>query len=38
MPGVGISIGLTRLISRLLKAGILNTLSPTPTQVVVLTG
>jgi histidyl-tRNA synthetase len=36
MPGVGISIGLTRLISRLLKAGILNTLSPTPTQVVVV--
>ncbi|MEO3705484.1 histidine--tRNA ligase [Trichormus azollae] len=36
MPGVGISIGLTRLISRLLKAGILNTFSPTPTQVVVV--
>lgn len=36
MPGVGISIGLTRLISRLLKAGILNTLSATPTQVVVV--
>ncbi len=36
MPGVGISIGLTRLISRLLKAGILNTLPATPTQVVVV--
>ncbi|MDB9539402.1 histidine--tRNA ligase [Anabaenopsis tanganyikae CS-531] len=36
MPGVGISIGLTRLISRLLKAGILNTLSPTPAQVMVV--
>lgn len=36
MPGVGISIGLTRLISRLLKAGILNTFSATPTQVVVV--
>jgi histidyl-tRNA synthetase len=36
MPGVGISIGLTRLISRLLKAGILNTLPPTPAQVVVV--
>ncbi|AKG24336.1 histidine--tRNA ligase [Calothrix sp. 336/3] len=36
MPGVGISIGLTRLISRLLKAGILNQLSPTPTQVMVM--
>ncbi|MBD2440494.1 histidine--tRNA ligase [Nostoc sp. FACHB-110] len=36
MPGVGISIGLTRLISRLLKAGILNTLSATPAQVVVV--
>ncbi|MBE9249387.1 histidine--tRNA ligase [Dolichospermum sp. LEGE 00240] len=36
MPGVGISIGLTRLISRLLKAGILTTLSATPTQVVVV--
>ncbi|MBS3030008.1 MAG: histidine--tRNA ligase [Dolichospermum sp. DET50] len=36
MPGVGISIGLTRLISRLLKAGILNTLSATPTQVIVV--
>ncbi|UKO99341.1 histidine--tRNA ligase [Nostoc sp. UHCC 0870] len=36
MPGVGISIGLTRLISRLLKAGILKTLPATPTQVVVV--
>jgi histidyl-tRNA synthetase len=36
MPGVGISIGLTRLISRLLKAGILSTLAPTPTQVMVV--
>ncbi|MEA5619433.1 histidine--tRNA ligase [Cronbergia sp. UHCC 0137] len=36
MPGVGISIGLTRLISRLLKAGILKTLAPTPTQVMVV--
>lgn len=36
MPGVGISIGLTRLISRLLKAGILNTLSATPAQIVVV--
>jgi histidyl-tRNA synthetase len=36
MPGVGISIGLTRLISRLLKAGILNTLAATPTQVMVV--
>ncbi len=36
MPGVGISIGLTRLISRLLKAGILNTLAPTPAQVLVV--
>lgn len=36
LPGVGISIGLTRLMSRLLKAGILNPLAPTPTQVMVL--
>jgi histidyl-tRNA synthetase len=36
MPGVGISIGLTRLISRLLKAGIINTLSATPAQVMVV--
>ncbi|MDB9375477.1 histidine--tRNA ligase [Nodularia sphaerocarpa] len=36
MPGVGISIGLTRLISRLLKAGILSTLSATPAQVMVV--
>ncbi|WP_413200949.1 histidine--tRNA ligase [Nostoc piscinale] len=36
MPGVGISIGLTRLISRLLKAGILKTLPATPAQVVVV--
>ncbi|BDI16278.1 histidine--tRNA ligase [Nostoc cf. commune SO-36] len=36
MPGVGISIGLTRLISRLLKAGILNTLAATPSQVMVV--
>jgi histidyl-tRNA synthetase len=36
MPGVGISIGLTRLISRLLKANILQPLAPTPTQVMVI--
>ncbi|MGJ5674122.1 MAG: histidine--tRNA ligase [Nostochopsis sp.] len=36
MPGVGISIGLTRLMSRLIKAGILNTLAPTPAQVMVV--
>lgn len=36
MPGVGISIGLTRLISRLLKAGIINTLPATPAQVMVV--
>jgi histidyl-tRNA synthetase len=36
MPGVGISIGLTRLISRLLKAGILKTLPATPAQVMVV--
>jgi histidyl-tRNA synthetase len=36
MPGVGISIGLTRLISRLLKAGILTTLAATPAQVMVV--
>ncbi len=36
MPGVGISIGLTRLISRLLKADILKPLPPTPAQVMVL--
>ncbi len=36
MPGVGISIGLTRLISRLLKANILKPLAATPAQVMVL--
>ncbi len=36
MPGVGISIGLTRLMSRLLKAGILQALPPTPAQVMVV--
>jgi len=36
MPGVGISIGLTRLMSRLLKAEILNALPSTPAQVLVL--
>jgi histidyl-tRNA synthetase len=36
MPGVGISIGLTRLISRLLKANILQPLAATPAQVIVL--
>ena len=36
IPGVGISIGLTRLMSRLLKGGILKSLSPTPTQVMVV--
>ena len=36
MPGVGISIGLTRLIYRLLKADILSSLAATPTQVMVM--
>jgi len=36
MPGVGISIGLTRLISRLLKGGILNPFAATPAQVMVV--
>ena len=36
MPGVGISIGLTRLMSRLLKGGIINSFDPTPTQVMVV--
>ncbi|WP_071517523.1 histidine--tRNA ligase [Geitlerinema sp. PCC 9228] len=36
MPGVGISIGLTRLINRLIRADILHPLSPTPAQVMVL--
>jgi histidyl-tRNA synthetase len=36
MPGVGISIGLTRLISRLLKAEILQPLAATPAEVMVL--
>ena len=36
LPGVGISIGLTRLMSRLLKAGILNSFSATPAQVMVV--
>ena len=36
MPGVGISIGLTRLISRLLKAGIISILAATPAQVMVV--
>ena len=36
MPGVGISIGLTRLMSRLLKAGILQVLPSTPAQVMVV--
>ncbi|MGL5511545.1 MAG: histidine--tRNA ligase, partial [Microcoleaceae cyanobacterium] len=36
LPGVGISIGLTRLMSRLLKAGILTKLSATPAQVMVV--
>ncbi len=35
MPGVGISIGLTRLMSRLLKAEILKSFSATPVQVLV---
>jgi histidyl-tRNA synthetase len=35
MPGVGISIGLTRLISRLLKANILQVLPATPAQAIV---
>ena len=36
MPGVGISIGLTRLMSRLLKAKIMQPLSATPAQVMVV--
>ncbi len=36
MPGVGISIGLTRLMSRLLKAEIMEPLAATPTQVMVI--
>ena len=36
MPGTGLSIGLTRLMSRLLAAGILSPLAPTPAQVAVL--
>ncbi|HBY79333.1 MAG TPA: histidine--tRNA ligase, partial [Cyanobacteria bacterium UBA11148] len=36
MPGVGISIGLTRLMSRLIKAGILQSFSSTPAQVMVV--
>ncbi|NMG07307.1 histidine--tRNA ligase [Brasilonema sp. UFV-L1] len=36
MPGVGISIGLTRLMSRLLKAGILSSFAATPAQVMVV--
>lgn len=36
MPGVGISIGLTRLMSRLIKAEILKPLSASPADVMVL--
>lgn len=36
MPGVGISIGLTRTIYRLLKANVLQPLAATPAQVMVL--
>ncbi len=36
MPGVGISIGLTRLMSRLLKAGILESFTPTPATIMVV--
>jgi len=36
MPGVGISIGLTRLMSRLLKAGILEPLAATPARVAII--
>lgn len=36
MPGVGISIGLTRLMSRLLKGGILESFAPTPATVMVV--
>ncbi len=36
MPGVGISIGLTRLIYRLLKADILSSFAVTPAQVMVM--
>ncbi len=36
LPGVGISIGLTRLIKNLLKEKLVQPLAPTPAQVVVL--
>jgi histidyl-tRNA synthetase len=36
LPGVGISIGLTRLIKNLLKEKLVEPLAPTPAQVVVL--
>ena len=36
MPGVGISIGLTRLIGRLMKAEVLRSLSQSPAEVMVL--
>lgn len=36
MPGVGISIGLTRLMRRLMEADILKPLSPSPAQVMVI--
>jgi len=36
MPGVGISIGLTRLMSKLLDAQLLQPMSPTPAQIAVL--
>ena len=36
MPGVGISIGLTRLMSRLLKIGLLTSFSSTPAQVMIV--
>jgi histidyl-tRNA synthetase len=36
LPGVGISIGLTRLLGKLLDLGILQPLSPSPAQVMIL--
>ncbi len=36
MPGVGLSIGLTRLMRKLLNAGIIQALSASPTQVMIV--
>jgi histidyl-tRNA synthetase len=36
MPGVGLSIGLTRLMRKLLDAGIIQSLSASPTQVMII--